>query len=303
MRFSDLTPGYAFPATALALDTETVERYLRATQDDNALYWRDGTVHLVPPLAVAALAFRGIAQEVALAPGSLHTGQELFFRRLVTVGERLTTQSHVTASSRRRGFTALAIDLAATDDSGETALAGSLTLMVAGAQDRTPAGARRAPAGETPAAVHAHEPVAYAALALPALAVGQELGPLVRTATQERIDQYAAASGDYNPIHVDPAFAAQSPFGGTVAHGMLLLAYLSTLLTQAFGRAWLQTGALRVKFRNPAPAGTTVRAQGRVERLEEDHGVQYAVCAVRLENAAGEALLSGEARVDVKEVP
>ena len=300
MRFSNLTSGYAFPATALALDTETVARYLWATQDDNALYWRDGAVYLVPPLAVAALAFRGIAQEVALAPGSLHTGQELLFRRLVTVGERLTAQAHVTAGSRRRGFVALAIDLAATDESGETALSGSATLMVAGSQDRATAGARR-PAVETQA--DAHEPVAYPALAPPALVVDQELGPLVRTATQERIDQYAAASGDYNPIHVDPAFAARSPFGGTVAHGMLLLAYLSTLLTQAFGLAWLQTGALRVKFRNPAPAGTTVTARGRVERVEEGHGVQYAVCAVRLENAAGEALMTGEARVDVKEVP
>src|SRR5437764_375715 len=188
MRFSDLTPGYAFPSTVLALDVQTVERYLRATQDDNAVYWRDGAVHLVPPLAVAALAFRGIAQGVALAPGSLHTGQDLLFRRLVTVGERLTAQAYVTASSRRRGFVALAIDLAATDDSGETALAGSLTLMVAGAQDS-------------------------------------------------------------------------------------------------------------------APAGTTGTAQGRVEGLEEGHGVQYAVCAVRLENAAAEALMTGEARVDVKKVP
>ena len=92
MRFSDLTPGYTFPSTVLALDAQTVERYLRATQDDHVVYWRDGAVHLVPPLAVAALALRGIAQEVALAPGSLHTGQELLFRRLVRVGERLTAQ-------------------------------------------------------------------------------------------------------------------------------------------------------------------------------------------------------------------
>src|ERR687885_70561 len=131
MRFSDLTPGYTFPSTVLALDAQTVERYLRATQDDHAVYWRDGAVHLVPPLA-----------EVALAPGSLHTGQELLFRRLVTVGERLTVQAHVTASSRRRGFVALAIDLAATDHSGESALFGSLTFLVAGTQDSAQAGAR-----------------------------------------------------------------------------------------------------------------------------------------------------------------
>src|SRR5919198_6248706 len=150
MSFSDLTPGYTFPPTVLALDVQTVERYLRATQDDHALYWRDGAVHLVPPLAVAALAFRGIAQEVALAPGSLHTGQELLFRRLITVGERLTVQANVTAGSRRRGFVALAIDLAATDHSGESALVGSLTLMVAPSQDGAAAGARRATAVGTP---------------------------------------------------------------------------------------------------------------------------------------------------------
>src|SRR5436305_13173952 len=97
MRFSDPTPGYEFPSTALALDAETVERYLRATEDDHAVYWRGGAVHIVPPLAVAALAFRGIAQELALAPGSLHTGQELLFRRLVRIGERLTAQARVTA--------------------------------------------------------------------------------------------------------------------------------------------------------------------------------------------------------------
>src|SRR5919198_4132578 len=165
MRFSDLTPGYTFPPTVLALDVQTVERYLRATQDDHALYWRDGAVHLVPPLAVAALAFRSLAQEVALAPGSLHTGQELLLRRLVTGGERLTAQAHVTASSRRRGFVALAIDLAATDEGGETALSGSLTLMVAGAQGSAAAGAGRTAAVGRPAAADAHEPVAYPALA------------------------------------------------------------------------------------------------------------------------------------------
>jgi 3-hydroxybutyryl-CoA dehydratase len=306
MRFSDLTPGYEFPSTALALDAETVARYLLATQDDHALYWREGAVHVVPPLAVAALAFRGIAQELALAPGSLHTGQELLFRRLVTVGERLTAQAHVAASSRRRGFVALVVDLAATDDLGETALSGSGTLLVAGAQDGD--AARTGHVTSTPPVVHVREtaapgPVANPPRAPSARAVGRELGSLVRTVTQERIDQYAAASGDYNPIHVDPAFAAQSPFGGTVAHGMLLLAYLSTLLTRAFGHAWLRSGALKVKFRQPAPAGATVMAQGRVERLEEGHGVQYAVCALRLEDAAGEALIIGDARVDVKEVP
>ena len=305
MRFSDLTPGYEFPSTQIALDAETVRRYLAATEDDNDLYWRDGAPHIVPPLAVAALAFRGIAQELALEPGSLHTGQELTFRRPVGTGERLTTQAVVAASSKRRGFTALVVELAAVDEDGEIALSGRMTLMVAGAEAGVAEGdgITAAPSelallaeAELPAVA----PVAYAPLAPARLAAGLDLGVLTRTVSQQRIDQYAVASGDYNPIHVDRAFAARTPFGGTVAHGMLQLAYLSTLLTRAFGLAWPDTGTLKVKFRNPAPAGVTLTARGRVERLEDGHGVQYAVCAVRVENADGEALITGEARVDVK---
>jgi 3-hydroxybutyryl-CoA dehydratase len=300
VRFSDLTPGYEFPSTAVALDAATVQRYLAATEDDNALYWRDGAIAMVPPLAVAALAFRGIAQELALEPGSLHTGQELEFRRPVAVGERLTTAARVTASSKRRGFTALSVEVAATDPDGEIPLLGRMMLMVAGAEGASGSITERGDAAGLSAAFEAApsiDRVEYPPLQGSTLVPGLALGPLERTVTQERIDQYAEASGDYNPIHIDRAFAAASPFGGTVAHGMLLLSYLSTLLTRSFGHAWPNSGRLKVKFRNPAPAGTAVTAQGQVERLEDGHGVQYALCAVRLDGAGGESLITGEARV------
>ncbi len=58
-----------------------------------------------------------------------------------------------------------------------------------------------------------------------------------------------AASGDFNPIHVDESFAAQTPFGGTIAHGMLILAYVSEMMTLAFGQSWLSGGKLSVKFK------------------------------------------------------
>lgn len=305
MRFSDLTPGYEFPAAHFTLDAATVTQYLVATDDDNAIYWRDGAVRIVPPLAVAALAFRDIAERVALEPGSLHTGQELAFQRPVLAGERLTTQARVATVSKRRGFTALIVELAATDEEGEVPLSGRMTLMVAGVEEPAQAGA---PASITarPSALGggsaeaAPQPRAYAPVPAASLAAGLELESLTYTVTQQRIDRYAAASGDYNPIHIDPAFAAETPFGGTVAHGMLLLAYISSLLTRAFGLAWTEGSSLKVKFRNPGPAGVTVSARGQVERLEDNaHGVQYAVCAVRLQNTAGDVLITGDARVPV----
>ena len=304
MRFSDLTQGYEFPAADIALDPGTVARYLAATDDDNALYWRDGEPYLVPPLAVAALAFRGIAHDLALEPGSLHTGQNLTFRRLITVGEHLVTLAHVSGSSRRRDFTALTIDIAAADDAGETPLSGRMTLMASATAEAAGGGDRiRAAHVSTPGRTSSSdEPQVirnYQVVSGEELAPGFVLGSITRTVTQDRINRYAVASGDYNPIHLDHDFAARSAFGGTIAHGMLLLSYFSILLAREFGVTWLDTGAMNVKFRKPAPAGATVTATGRVERLDEDHGVQYAMCALRLEDSAGDTLITGDARVDV----
>ncbi|MCH8921435.1 MAG: MaoC family dehydratase, partial [Chloroflexi bacterium] len=58
------------------------------------------------------------------------------------------------------------------------------------------------------------------------LNVGAELTPVVVELTQDKIDRYALAGGDGNPLHTDPEFAATTQFGRTIAHGMLILAYL-----------------------------------------------------------------------------
>ena len=50
--------------------------------------------------------------------------------------------------------------------------------------------------------------------------------------TQEQLARYAEASGDYNPLHLDPAFAAGTPYGRPIAHGMLVLAFVSELLAR-----------------------------------------------------------------------
>ncbi len=308
MRFSDLTTGYEFPPAPLALDAETVARYLAATGDDNDVYWRDGALYVVPPLAVAALSLRGMAESLALEPGSLHTGQELRFRRPVRVGERLTAQARVAASSKRRGMAILVVDVAVDDDMGEQAISGRMNLLVPAAE-----GARDAVApwqlgrGLTAMrSVDAMMPasVAYPPLAPSQIAAGTALGPLERTPAQAVIDAYALASGDHNPIHIDPDFAARAQFGGTIAHGMLVLSYISAMLTRAFGVRWIDTGTLKARFRNPAPSGLPVTARGSIERVEggnKGDGVQYAVCAVTVENVAAEPLITGEACVHVPE--
>lgn len=300
LHFNDVAPGHEFPPLTIALDAASVARYLAATDDDTPVYWRDGRLEFVPPLAVAALAFQEIAQ--SLPAGSIHTAQEFAFRRPIRVGERLSTRLTVATASRRRDFMATALDVAIVDDIGEIALSGRMTLLIAGADQGAVGGGQYRQATAEVAALAAPRAEPYGRLEPLEIGEGTALPVVTRTVTQEVIERYAVASGDHNPIHVDPEVAARSQFGGTVAHGMLLLAYLSTVLTRAFGLAYLDTGSLKVKFRAPALSGMMVTARGRVERVEEGDGVQYALCAVGVESAAGDNLIAGEARVDVKRV-
>ena len=126
---------------------------------------------------------------------------------------------------------------------------------------------------------------------------GQNLPEIRKPVTQEQINRYAKASGDFNPIHLDPEFAAASSFGRTVAHGMLVLAFLSEMLTTAFGPAWLESGRLKVRFRAPVYPGEEVTTFGRVTKLASQDGNLQVECAVGCRNPRGEDVITGNASV------
>jgi len=128
---------------------------------------------------------------------------------------------------------------------------------------------------------------------------GHALPELRKTVTQEQINRYAKASGDFNPIHLDAQFAAASAFGRIVAHGMLVLAFLSEMMTTAFGSAWLQSGQLKVRFRAPAYPGDEVTTFGQVTKVVDQEKGRQAVCAVGCRNQQGEELITGEASVSI----
>jgi 3-hydroxybutyryl-CoA dehydratase len=119
--------------------------------------------------------------------------------------------------------------------------------------------------------------------------------PVTRALAQSRIDAYADASGDHNPIHIDSAFAATTPFGGTIAHGMLVLALIGEMMHDAHGPAWVGTGKLKVRFKAPTRPGDAATASA-TETKRADGVAEYAVqCA----NQAGEVLIEGRASVRV----
>ncbi|MGA8849426.1 MAG: MaoC family dehydratase [Dehalococcoidia bacterium] len=128
---------------------------------------------------------------------------------------------------------------------------------------------------------------------------GKALNPVIKHISQEKINLYAEASGDFNPIHVDESFAAKTPLGGTIAHGMLSLAYVSEMMTSAFGRSWLSGGKLRAKFKEPARPGDTLTISGKVDCVEQKDDVSYANCSFECCNQKGAAIVAGEAIVKV----
>jgi 3-hydroxybutyryl-CoA dehydratase len=120
-----------------------------------------------------------------------------------------------------------------------------------------------------------------------------DVRPVVRTLSQAQVDAYADAADDHNPIHIDPVFAAATPFGGTIAHGMLVLALMGEMMHAAYGDAWVASGKLKVRFKAPTRPGDTVTASASATK-QADGIAEY---AVHCTNAAGEVLIEGRATV------
>ena len=109
---------------------------------------------------------------------------------------------------------------------------------------------------------------------LPSL-VGKDLEPSPWIEiTQERVNQFAAATNDFQFIHVDPEKAAQTPFGGPIAHGFLSLSLLSYLTAQTaivpenlvMG---INYGSDKVRYLMPVRVGKRIRSRQTVLEVTE----------------------------------
>ena len=69
--------------------------------------------------------------------------------------------------------------------------------------------------------------------------------------TQKMIDDYAEASKDYNPIHIDEEFAKKSIFKSRIAHGMLILSIVMEFLYKNLNSEWYRSSTLETRFKNP----------------------------------------------------
>jgi acyl dehydratase len=111
--------------------------------------------------------------------------------------------------------------------------------------------------------------------------VGQGLGPSDwLTIDQARIDLFAQATGDYQFIHVDPARAATTPYGGTIAHGLLTLSLIPHLMEgtmvmpEGLARV-INYGLENVRYLQPVPVNAQVRLHATLLEASEKRVGQW----------------------------
>ncbi len=118
---------------------------------------------------------------------------------------------------------------------------------------------------------------------------------MTKAVGQTDIDAFAKVSGDVNPVHIDQTYASSTPFGGTIAHGMLSASFISAALANRLpgpGSVYLDQ---TLKFHAPVRPGDTVETLVTVKEVRDKGRV-----VLDTECRVGEkTVLSGEATVKV----
>ena len=111
--------------------------------------------------------------------------------------------------------------------------------------------------------------------------IGDEIPVLVKEPiTEVQIVKYAGASGDFNPLHVVHSFGEKAGYGGVIAHGMLIMGFLSQMITD-----WLNDNFVKqigVNFKAISKPGDTITCRGKIiNKFVEDKQ-----CLVEIEMVA-----------------
>ncbi len=253
---------------------DSVGEYLRSVGDALPVYKDTG---IAPPLFSAASALGALLRELALPPGAIHSLQEVETVTPVTIGSDVTVNALVEKPRRRAGLEFVTV-VCTVESAGAVALKSKSTVLVPG--ETSPEASPNDGKGQD------------AGIPKSGLAV------ISKDINQERLNAYAKISGDDNPLHLDPVFAATTQFGGIIAHGMLTLAFVSEMMAATHGRDWLQTGSLRVRFKGAAYLGEQVETWGDLSK-EQDSSRTYSV-GVR-NSATGQELITGTASLTINQ--
>ncbi|HXH41291.1 MAG TPA: MaoC/PaaZ C-terminal domain-containing protein [Thermoanaerobaculia bacterium] len=130
------------------------------------------------------------------------------------------------------------------------------------------------------------------------LAIGmrEEFAVVVEPAS---VDAFAALSGDYNPMHVDPDTAREDGFRDRLVHGLLTASYYSTLVGIHLPGRYALLHGLNVEFTLPVYPGDTLTVSGAIVFLSE--AIRLAEIDAEIRNAEGSRVSKAKIRVGIRE--
>ncbi len=126
-----------------------------------------------------------------------------------------------------------------------------------------------------------------------------ELIPIKKSITLDLIKDYAEASGDFNPIHIDKEFGLKSQFKNNIAHGMMIASSISELMYKNFGENWSKNGKMKIKFKLPIFPNDEITTEGTIKKTEEVSQGTLIKCNITVKNHHDQIAISGETAVTI----
>ena len=273
------------------LTPEAIAQFADAVGDANPVFrdreaaqragYRD-----IPMVPTFVTRFRVPFHEAGLDPEHsqvLHGEQEYSYTRPLYAGETLTVRHKIAAlrQSSSGGMAILTLEQLGDGASDRVVTGRAVVLVREGAPD---------------ASALAGAAAAGSPKSRPAEPQGEAIPPLRKTVTQPQIDAYAEVSGDHNPIHINAEAARAVGLDGTIAHGMLSMAFLGQTLTDWIASAGLRgawVARLRVRFQAMVRPGDTLMCRGVLGAREGDRQR----VDLWIDNERGERVITGDADV------
>lgn len=280
-------PGRQTPTQSALVTAEDIRRFAEAVGDKNPVFRDEPAAHAagfngIPVQPTFITRFHVEFADAGLDPihtQVLHGEQEYTYQRPIVAGDALAVRyvvSSVRQTRRADGMAILTLEQQCDDSAGQRLATGKATIIV---RDMQPTGSGETTTGKQQAD-----------------AEGQRIPDLTKQVTQEQINAYADVSGDHNPIHLDSAVARSVGLEGTIAHGMLSMAFLGQALTdwgatQPDQKGWVKR--LRVRFQAMVRPGDTLTCSGALTANAPD---QQRV-ELWINNQRGERVTTGDADV------
>ena len=279
--------GHQTSTQSGAVTADTIRQFADAVGDANSIFRDVAAARAagytdIPAQPTFITRFHVAFAEAGLDPEHtqvLHGEQEYIYEKPLVAGDEVSVRYVVSAirqSRRADGMAIMTLEQQCDTSEGQRIATGKAIIIV---RDMAPGGA-----GETTAGKRQPDPE------------GERIPTLTKQVTQEQINAYADVSGDHNPIHIDPATARSVGLEGTIAHGMLSMAFLGQLLTdwlssQPSRGGWVKR--LRVRFQAMVRPGDRLTCGGAL--APEADGQQRV--ELWINNQRGERVTTGDADV------